>query len=139
MSWKQEGYLKKFFITLLDPDGVPPQIDTADGAVVVMDPDASVQVTSDPGAPVEQSHVAFTNDAGTMTVGLWICEKADFGMEPFPVHEFVRVLEGEAFIAEPDGTEHHVTAGSCFFIPKGTQCHWRIPKYIKKYYAQVSA
>ncbi len=139
MSWKQDGYLKKFFITYLDPKAVIPQIDTADGAVIVMDPYAGLRVTSKPGDPIEREHVAFTNDAGNMTVGLWECEAADFEMAPFSVHEFVKVITGEAIITEADGTRHHVTAGDCFFIPKGTECQWHIPSFIKKYYAQVDA
>ncbi|MBD3666145.1 cupin domain-containing protein [Sulfitobacter aestuariivivens] len=137
MSWKQDGYLKKFFITLFDPNAATPRIETSDDAVIIVDPDADLTVCSAPGDPTEREYVAFTNDAGTMTVGLWASDAADYGMSAFTVHEFVRVLEGDATITEADGTVHTVAAGDCFFIPKGCECHWEVPHYIKKYYAQV--
>ncbi|MFK7754995.1 MAG: cupin domain-containing protein [Sedimentitalea sp.] len=138
MSWKQDEYLRKFFITYVDPNAQPTTPSAADAAVVVMDPDAPMDIASQPGAPVERDHVAFTNDAGNMTVGLWSSETGEFEMEPFSVHEFVKVIEGEAVITEENGTVHTVTAGDCFFIPKGTVCSWKIPQFIKKYYAQVA-
>lgn len=137
MSWKQDGYLKKFFITLADPNAVKPTIENAEGAVIVVDPDTPLAFASKPDEPIERDHVGFTNDAGNMTVGIWSCEAADFEMEPFSVHEFVRVIEGSANIIEEDGTVHTIKAGDCFFIPKGTVCRWQVPTYIKKYYAQV--
>ena len=137
MSWKQDGYLKKFFIRLLDPNAETPTIENAHGAVIVMDPDAPMKASSAEGAPLEREHVAFTNDAGSMTVGLWDCEAATFEMETFPVHEFVKVIEGAAVITMEDGSAHTVKADDCFFIPKGTVCQWHVPTYIKKYYAQI--
>jgi uncharacterized cupin superfamily protein len=137
MSWQQEGYLRKFFITLLDPVTGTPRLDTAEGAVIVMDPDAPTELISAPGAPVEREHVAFANDTGTMTAGIWECDTADFGMGPFGVHEFVKIIAGEATIIEADGTTHHLKADDCFFIPKGTECQWRIPVHVKKFYAQI--
>jgi uncharacterized cupin superfamily protein len=139
MSWKQEGYLKKFFVTLLTPDVVTPPLATAEGAVIVVNPDSPLNQTSTTGEPVEREHVAFTNDAGNMSVGIWDCQTAEFEMEPFSIHEFVHVLEGAATIKEGDGTTHNVKAGDCFFIPKGTECQWKVPTYIKKYYAQINA
>lgn len=139
MSWKQVGYLKKFFITYLDPKAETATLASADGAVIVMDDNAPLRDVTEPGKPVEREHVAFTNDAGNMSVGLWECKAAEIEMAPFSVHEFVRVLAGEATITEADGTAHHVKSGDCFFIPKGTECQWHIPTYIKKYYAQIDA
>lgn len=137
MSWKQEGNLKKFFITYLAPNTPTPEVAFNDGAVIVMDPDAPLSDIGENGGPVEREHVAFINDTGNMRAGLWECETADFEMAPFSVHEFVRVLEGEATIVEADGKTHQIKAGDCFFIPKGTCCQWQIPKYIKKYYVQI--
>ena len=139
MSWKQEGYLKKYFMTLFAPDDATPPLPSAEGGVVVVNPDAPLNQTSATGAPVEREHVAFNNDTGNMSVGIWECETAEFEMESFSIHEFVYVMEGVATITERDGTEHNVKAGDCFFIPKGTECQWQVPTYIKKYYAQINA
>lgn len=137
MSWKQDGYLKKFFITLPATGGTPTKAVSNDGAVIVMDPDAPLHDVSEPGGPAAREHVAFTNDAGNMRVGLWECGAADFGMCHVSVHEFVQVLAGEATITEANGTKHQVKAGDCFFIPKGTECRWQVSEFVKKYYVQT--
>lgn len=139
MSWKQNGYLKKFFITYLDPKAQTPEIENADGAVVVLNADVEMPVVSKVGEPVEREYIGFTNDAGNFSMGTWSCEAAKFDMEPFSMHEFVYVLEGSTTITEEDGTQHEFSAGDCFFIPKGTVCQWHIPTFIKKHFAGLDA
>ena len=131
--------MKKFFLTLLAPDVVTQPLATAEGAVIVVNPNAPLTKTAAIDGPIEGDHVAFTNDSGNMSVGIWDCQTAEFEMEPFSIHEFVHVMEGAATVVEGDGTTHNVKAGDCFFIPKGTVCQWKVPTYIKKYYAQIDA
>lgn len=40
-SWKQDGYLRKFYMTL-NSDDDPPPIDSAEGGVIVLDPDLTL-------------------------------------------------------------------------------------------------
>lgn len=138
VSWKQEGYLKKFFVTYLDPKAGTPQIDSTDGAVKVLDPGQDLKMTSFAGEPAEREYIGFVNDSGNFKVGVWECHAARFGMEPFSVHEFIRVMEGGARITEENGTVHDIRAGDCIFIPKGTVCQWHIPTYIKTHFASLS-
>jgi uncharacterized cupin superfamily protein len=75
ISWKQTGAMRKFFLLLKDPEAVPPQIDSAAGGVIVPDPAAlTQQLRPEPdgigGGQQRDAHI-FTNDAGTMTVGMW--------------------------------------------------------------------
>ena len=139
MSWKQEGYLKKFFITYLNPKVPKPDIKSAQGAVIVLHPHPQLSDVPNSGQTKEHAHVAFTNDAKNMTAGVWESGAADYGMSALRAHKFVHVLEGEATILETDGKVHQVAANDCFFMPKGTECQWQIQKYIKTYYAQVAA
>jgi uncharacterized cupin superfamily protein len=139
MSWKQEGYLKKFFVTYLDPNGPVPQIATQQEAVILLNPHAQLSDVSDSGQTRERTHFAFTNDAKNMTAGVWESDAADYGMSIFTVRKFVRVLEGEATILEHDGKVHYVAANAYFFTPKGTECPWRIQNYMKTTYAQIDA
>jgi len=146
VSWKQEGYLKKFYITYLDPTAETPKIETADGAVLVLDPGAALAVmdNTDPfeiagDAPVQKNDTTFTNDAGNFFVGTWESGPMVSKMRPFPTHEFVRMLEGEVTITEQDGTAQTFKADDCFFVPKGTVCSWSIPAHVKKHYAIVDA
>lgn len=145
MSWKQQGYLKKIFLTLLDPAAETPRIDTAEGAVVVIDPateltDADILSEEDGtgSGAVEREVIFFTNDTGTMSVGLWDCRAFDAeSMEPFPCHELVVMAEGEVTIREPGGIEQTFGPGDVFFVPKGAPCSWHVPKYIRKFFAAV--
>ncbi|MGE4611955.1 MAG: cupin domain-containing protein [Paracoccaceae bacterium] len=146
VSWKQEGYLKKFYITYLDPQAETPTIETADEGIRVLDPNAEMTVleTTQPfelegEAPVQKDHIAFTNDAGNFFVGTWESGPMVSKMKPFPSHEFVRMLEGEVAIAESDGYRQTFRAGDCFFVPKGTVCSWDIPSFVKKHYAILDA
>ncbi|WP_323785476.1 cupin domain-containing protein [Thalassovita sp.] len=146
ISWKQDGYLKKFFITYLDPKAETPDIASAEGRVQVMDPDApmvpletTAPFTIAGPKPVQRENILFTNDAGNMSVGLWDSDAMASEMEPFPVHEFVQMLDGEVTITEEDGSAQTFRAGDCFFVPKGTVCSWEIKKYVKKYFAVLNA
>lgn len=142
VSWLQEGDLKKFYITYLDPRAETPKIDTADGAIQVLDPDVALEVMDNTApfeiegdAPVQKNHTNFTNDAGTFFTGTWESGPMVSKMLPFPTHEFVRMLEGEVTITEQDGTAQTFVGGDCFFVPKGTVCSWEIREHVKKHYA----
>jgi len=141
-SWHQEGYLRKFYITYLDPNAETPKIKSAKGGVGVLDPDAGLEImdTTEPfeiegPAPKQKNHTAFINDANTFFVGTWESGPMVSKMKAFPTHEFVRMLEGEVTITEEDGTAQTFSADDCFFVPKGTVCSWTVSKFIKKHYA----
>lgn len=145
MSWKQDGYLKKYYLTLLDPKAETPQLDSAEGAVVVIDPstrltDADIlsEEQSTGSGAVEREVIFFVNDAATMSVGLWDCHAFDGDdMSPFPCHEFVVIAEGEVTIKEPGGIEQTFRQGDVFFVPKGTLCSWHVSTYIRKFFAAI--
>ena len=147
MSWKQDGYLKKFYLTLRDPGAETPVIETAEGGVVVIDP--ATELTDDNiladsegtgSGAVEREVIFFTNDAGTMTVGLWDCQAFDgVEMTPFPCHEFVVMAAGEVTIREPGGIAQTFGPGDAFFVPQGTLCSWHVPHYIRKFFAAVES
>ena len=139
VSWKQDGYLKKFFITCLDPKAVTPKIASAKGCIVVIDPGAKLTSISGEGEPMEREFVAVNGDTGGLTISVRDCEAATFAMEPTSTHEFVQTLEGEVTIIEENGNRLHFTAGDCFFIPKGTVCQRHVPKYVKMYRAGLNA
>ncbi len=145
VSWKQDGYLRKFYLTLKDPNADTPNLDSAERGIIVIDPDT--QLTDDDILPesestgsgaLEREKVFFRNDAGTMTVGLWDCQAFDGReMTPFPCHEFVVMAAGEVTIREPGGLEQTFGPGDAFFVPKGTLCSWHVPRFIRKFFAAV--
>ena len=140
VSWKQDGYLKKFYITLLDPNAETPKIESAAGGVVVIDPTLELtdaDILEDAEDAVEREREFFTSDDETMTVGLWDCQAFEGEIEPFPSHEFVYMVAGEVTIKEPGGVSQTFHPGDAFFVPKGTLCSWHVPQYIRKFFAAV--
>ena len=144
-SWKQVGFLRKFYMTYENPNADTPDISTADGGVLVLDPAAlqsgmTVMDTTDPfeikgEAPLQHDNMAFTNDAGNMFMGMWDSTAFESEMRPFPCHEFVQLLEGEITITEGDGMTHNFVGGDVFLIPEGTICSWKTSGYVKKLYS----
>jgi len=139
VSWKQDGYLKKFYITYLDPRAETPQIDSAEGGVQTLDADMQLtdaHLLPDTTTP-QREQVFFKNDHGNMEVGLWDTQAMQTEMAPFPWHEFTQVLDGEVTLTEPGGIAQTFRAGDVFFIPAGTVCGWDVPKYLRKFYAAL--
>ena len=142
VSWTQEApFLRKFFLLLHDEKKAVPEIDSAKGGVVVMDPVALEEKLAPEaeslGGGEQRDAPAFTNDDGTMFVGMWETTPFETEMGPFSVHEMCQILEGEAVITEEDGTEHRFGPGEFLFIPKGTVCSWKSDVPLRKYYAIV--
>jgi len=144
-SWKQVGFLRKFYMTYADPNAAVPQIDSAEGGVRVLDAAALAagmgrMESTEPLVivgenPVQHDNILFTNDAENYFVGMWDSTAFDSEMRPFPWHEMVHLLEGEILVTEADGSSHRFAAGDVFFIPEGTVCKWQASGYVKKFYA----
>ena len=145
VSWKQPGFLRKFYMTYADPNAETPDITSAEGGVVVLDPVAlqgglTKMDSTDPfiikgEAPLQHDSNAFTNDAGNMFIGMWDSTAFESEMRPFPCHEFVQLLEGEITITQGNGTTHQFGAGDAFLVPEGTLCSWKTSGYVKKIYS----
>ncbi len=90
------------------------------------------------GGTQTDAHI-FTNDAGTMKVGMWETTAFDIQMQPFSLHEFCQILEGNVTITEESGATHRFGPGDVFFVPKGTVCKWTSHGPLRKYYVQVTA
>jgi uncharacterized cupin superfamily protein len=141
-SWKQDGYLKKFFLLMHDPDAPIPSHAPGTPAVTVHDPgltltDEDDMSLSDSGAK-QRDRVFFENSAGTMTAGLWDTEAFTSEPAPFPWHEFAYVLEGSVTITGENGVAQTFGAGDAFFIPQGAVTRWDAPGPFRKFYAAVT-
>ncbi len=86
------------------------------------------------GNPVQRGIEYFSDPAIGLTAGVWDCTAFTTRMAPYPVNEFMIVLEGGVTMVEPGGRETKIGAGEAFLIPKGTMCQWLQPGYMKKYY-----
>lgn len=71
--WKQEGFLRKFFMIYVNPDEPAPDISSADGGVMILDTAildhglAKINTTEpfviEDSKPVQRDNILFTNDA----------------------------------------------------------------------------
>jgi len=119
MSWRQEGNLKKYFVTLLDPAVPQTELPDAKDGLVVLDPDRvpgprARTTTTDSGA-THRDEVLWTNDACTMEVGIWETGPWQSESFTFDYHEFAQVLAGSVTITHHDGSEESFGPGDVFF------------------------
>ena len=145
ISWKQEGFLRKFFMIYADPDSRVSQLASSQGGVKVLDPvvlanalksvDTSYPFEIAGKMPQQRDSVHFINDTGNMFVGMWDSTPFESEMRPFPCYEFVQLLEGEITITEETGAVNTFKAGDAFFIPMGTVCRWKTNEYVRKFYS----
>lgn len=123
-SWKQDGYLRKIYLTLQDPKGVTTGIASAEGAFQVLDQARLPQ--GGPDADGVTREVIFRNDAGTMTVSLCGFSACHLPSSPEASHRLIRVLAGSITLTAPAAAPDHFTAGSHLLLPRGTTCSWDV-------------
>jgi len=141
VSWKQDGFCRKFFMTYLSPDKPTPEIDTVDSGIIVLREDeleARFTPSKNDAGASELDAEIFVNDTGNMSAGMWEADAFESGMEPFPFHEFAQILNGNVVITQEAGTQHAFAAGDCLFIAAGTVCSWKCDAPVRKYYCSLS-
>jgi uncharacterized cupin superfamily protein len=109
-SWKQDGYLRKIYLTLADPRAGMPETATAEGGVIVLR-----------HPPSGDGSALFRNGPGTMQVHYVGPGAMSRPLGAAGQHEMVQVLSGAVEIVEPDCAPQVFRAGQAFFIPQGTR------------------
>ena len=147
VSWKQNGFLRKFFITYSPQtqEGNSPSSDET--GVFVLDQEelsAKLQNLDTPfpygvesTQSMQKNATLFVNDTGNMRVGMWKSTPFKTVMQAFPVNEFVQLLEGEICITEQAGRKHEFSPGDVFFVPQGTICSWHFKGDVRKFYCRI--
>jgi uncharacterized cupin superfamily protein len=119
-SWKQDGYLRKIYLTLQDPNGTMPDITLADSGFRVIDPAIPPRAIPDPDGILRE--MIFRNDAGTMTVTRCAFPAQSLLTAPCPCHRLIRVLGGRLTLTTHSAPSEVIGAGGHVFLPKGTAC-----------------
>ncbi len=86
------------------------------------------------GTPVQRGHSYLEVPEIGLSAGVWDCTAMTTRTGPYPVTEFMLVLEGGVTIVEANGRETTVSAGQSFILPKGLECSWKQPGYMRKFY-----
>ena len=113
-------------IIRFDPEGPPGR---GLEPMVEITPDMVVE-----GSASELCHNYYTSPSGLLTAGVWKCTAHTLEFGPYPVDEFMLVLDGSVNIVHADGHEEIFRAGDAFVIPKGLPCQWKQTESIHKIY-----
>ena len=122
VSWKQDGYLRKIYLTLLDPRRSTPRIASAKDGVRTIDPARVPQGRPDADGILRE--VVFCNDARTMTVALVTYPAMKLVSDQSATHQLIRVLQGGITLNAPDGHRDSFGPGAHFFVQSGVVCAW---------------
>ena len=85
--------------------------------------------------PIHSSHLYVNDEAQGIKIGVWECTPHTGKMGPFPVNEFMILLEGSVTMLEKDGREVTARAGEAFVVPMGAVCQWKQSEPVRKYFA----
>jgi uncharacterized cupin superfamily protein len=85
--------------------------------------------------PVQHTHSYWDDDDIGLYVGLWDTEAMIEAGGPYACDEFMWLIEGECRIRNNrTGEIDTVKAGTPFIIPRGYDCQWHQPGYLRKFY-----
>lgn len=85
--------------------------------------------------PVQHSHSDYEDDEIGLYVGVWDTEAMIEAGGPYACDEFMWLIEGECHIRNNrTGEIEIVKAGMPFVIPRGYDCQWQQPGYLRKFY-----
>ena len=85
--------------------------------------------------PVQHTHSEYEDDEIGLYVGLWDTESMVEAGGPYACDEFMWLIEGECQIRNNrTGEIASVKAGTPFVIPRGYDCQWQQPGYLRKFY-----
>lgn len=59
------------------------------------------------------------------------------GVHPYPLFEFMVLIDGEVTIVDEAGNTDVISAGEPFFLPQGFNCAWDMAKYYRKYFINL--
>ena len=84
------------------------------------------------GSPKQRGRYYFNAPDTGLSAGVWDCTAFESRMAPYPVDEFMLLLEGSVSVTEGNGRVTQVNAGEGFLIPRGLDCAWKQDGYVRK-------
>lgn len=139
-AWKQDGHVRKIFVTYASPRGAAKASGNSTGAHVVKivtgaqlspcaGPDKSLLNGPEPRCA---EHIAFTDASGQLTVGLWSATPYDRKATPFGRYELMHFVEGHVELSDGGQDSQGFGVGETVFVPKGAPLGWRSHRDVKK-------
>jgi len=84
------------------------------------------------GSPRQRGRYYFNAPDIGLSAGVWDCTAFEGKMGPYPVDEFMILLEGSVTVTEANGRVTRVNPGESFVIPRGLHCAWKQDGYVRK-------
>ncbi|WP_028763321.1 cupin domain-containing protein [Shewanella colwelliana] len=85
--------------------------------------------------PTQHTHSYYENDQLGLYIGTWDSTAVTEAGGPYVCDEFMWVIDGDIEVKNNHtGLVEHIHAGEAFVIPKGYDCQWHQPGYVRKFY-----
>ncbi|WP_227268971.1 cupin domain-containing protein [Roseobacter weihaiensis] len=84
------------------------------------------------GTPVQHGYLYDEVKTFGYSAGVWECTAFEDRPGPYPVDEYMYLLEGQVEMEMRDGTSTIIKAGEAFVLPKGLDCQWKMPTAVRK-------
>lgn len=141
--WEQQGECRKVFFIFEDPAGIAPGNPAAlrpirlegrgpGGAMAPLAIDDPARYAG--AVPTQHLHLYYSDASGRYSAGVWDSTAMTTVAAPFPRHELMCLLEGEATIREQGVGDHRFAAGDSFLVQKGAPISWVSEGYVRKYF-----
>jgi uncharacterized cupin superfamily protein len=148
-TWKQAGYVRKFFVIFENPiphtdkhqesdgntalDAIP--VDLSASLPRVENQDAGAYLSDVP----DMGHLTvFKDPSGQMEVGIWECSPMQRKPATLARSELMHILEGSGSITNADGVVFEFRAGDTFLVPIGMGYQWHNTEYVKKVFCSFT-
>lgn len=142
-SWKQAGYMRKFYVIFDDASGMA-AADPASLSVILPDPRARLApIEVDPApivGPLPTQHLRswHTDPTGQWSVGTWDATPYTRKVAPSNRYELMHLLEGSVTLEDGQGNAQTFRAGDTFLVPFGAPNGWRSTEYVRKFYCSFT-
>ena len=141
-SWKQTGYIRKFYVIFDDKSGTPPQsVDqlkviklSPNGPTGKLEPISPDPALYEGGTPVQHLFEYFDDATAQFNAGVWDCSPTTRKMRKSARNELMCILDGSVTMTDEHGNSQTFHAGDSFFVPQGLGTIWHSTEYVKKFY-----
>lgn len=87
----------------------------------------------------QNAHVAFSDPALGVNVGVWDTTTMQEAFGPYPGDEFIILLEGAFALIDGEGRGHLAESGQCVAIRNGVPVSWMQAGYLRKIFMTLHA
>jgi len=86
------------------------------------------------GEPHQRVHLYHEDEKLGYLTGVWDCTPMTEHFGPYPVHEFMILLEGSLTFNLSNDRQVSINSSEPFIIPKGLPCQWIQTGYVRKFF-----